>query len=89
MNKLWFLLLIWNLIVFFIYGLDKFFAKKGLRRIRETTLITFSFFLGAFGAMFGMVMFNHKTSKIKFRILVPLSAFFNVLLIILTNNYLL
>lgn len=88
-EKIKILVLIWNLVVFFAYGLDKLFAKNGLRRIREKTLIMLSYFLGAVGAMFGMVVFNHKTSKIKFRILIPLSVFFNVLLIILANNYLL
>ncbi len=67
-------LLIWNVIVMIIYGLDKLKAKKGRSRISEAVLLLCAFFLGGYGAMFGMVMFNHKTSKIKFRILVPLEA---------------
>ena len=66
------LLLVWNIIVCFIYGIDKFCARRGKRRIRENTLIGSAFLLGGIGAMFGMVLFNHKTSKPKFRILIPL-----------------
>ena len=88
-EKIKILVLIWNLVVFFVYGLDKLFAKNGLRRIREKTLIILSYLFGAVGAMFGMVVFNHKTSKIKFRILVPLSVVFNGVVIVLITNYLL
>lgn len=88
-EKIKILVLIWNLVVFFAYGLDKLFAKNGLRRIREKTLIILSYLFGAVGAMFGMVVFNHKTSKIKFRILVPLSVVFNGVVIVLITNYLL
>ena len=70
-------ILLWNLIVFFLYGLDKLFAKKGARRISEATLLLVSVLLGAFGAMFGMVIWNHKTSKLKFRFLVPLLVLLN------------
>lgn len=68
------LFLVWNIIVCFIYGIDKFCARRGKRRIRENTLIGSAFLLGGIGAMFGMVLFNHKTSKPKFRILIPLFA---------------
>ena len=49
------LFLIWNIIVFFVYGTDKLLAKKRARRIRETTLILTAFLFGGIGAMFGMV----------------------------------
>ncbi len=75
------LFLIWNFLVFFLYGIDKILAKRGARRIRETTLIFPAFLLGGMGAMFGMVVFNHKTSKTKFRILVPLFVVLNVVII--------
>ena len=65
--------LAWNSIVMLIYGADKLKAKRGARRIREASLLYCSFMLGGLGAMFGMVLFNHKTAKIKFRLLVPLS----------------
>lgn len=65
--------LAWNAAVFLIYGIDKYKAKKGLRRISERALVTAALFFGGAGALCGMVVFNHKTSKIKFRILIPLS----------------
>lgn len=63
---------VWNVLVFLIYGWDKLCAKKHWRRIPESVLLGFAFLMGAFGAMFGMVIWNHKTSKAKFRFLVPL-----------------
>lgn len=58
--------------VFVIYGIDKHRAAKCKRRIRERTLIICALALGAYGAITGMVVFNHKTSKAKFRFAVPL-----------------
>ena len=72
------ILLIWNIMVMIVYGLDKHRARRSRRRIRESTLLIMSFLLGGAGAIFGMVLFNHKTSKTKFRLLVPLSVILNV-----------
>lgn len=66
---------VWNLLVFFLYGWDKLCARKHWRRISESMLLLTAFLGGALGALFGMVIWNHKTSKMKFRLLVP---FFNV-----------
>lgn len=72
LNNLLFILLIWNIIVMLVYGIDKIKARKGSRRISERALILCAFLFGGYGAMFGMVVFNHKTSKTKFRTFVPL-----------------
>ena len=61
----------WNLIVMGIYGIDKLLAKLHKKRISELTLLSCALLCGGVGAMFGMVLFNHKTAKMKFRILVP------------------
>ena len=74
------LALVWNLIVFFIYGIDKSKARREARRISEKFLLVVALIFGAVGAMFGMVVFNHKTSKMKFRILVPLLVVLNLVL---------
>ncbi len=71
-------ILIWNIIVMLVYCFDKSRAIRGGKRVREATLILCSYLLGSLGAMFGMVLFNHKTSKMKFRLFVPLSVIINV-----------
>ena len=48
-------------------------------RISENALIFPAFLFGSTGAMLGMIIFNHKTSKIKFRICIPLSVIVNIL----------
>ena len=77
------LLGIWNIVVFFTYGTDKLLAKKRARRIRESILILTAFLFGGIGAMFGMLICNHKTSKIKFRLCVPLSVICNIAILTL------
>lgn len=91
MDKLFIIFLIWNILVLLLYAIDKICAKTGRRRIRESTLITTAFLFGGIGAMFGMVLFNHKTSKLKFRIPVPLAVILNAALVsvfvYLVNTY--
>ncbi len=72
MKPILLILIVWNFGVFLLYGMDKLLAKRKMRRISEATLLTTAFCLGTPGALFGMVIFNHKTAKVKFRILVPL-----------------
>ena len=62
-----FALLIWNLIIFLIYGIDKFKAKRGAWRIPEKYLLSFAFLCGGFGAWLAGVTFHHKTRKWYFK----------------------
>lgn len=78
-TTIYYIIFIFNIFVLLLYGLDKFKAKRSLRRIRERTLIIPAFIMGGVGAIFGMVLFNHKTSKPKFRILIPLAVILNVI----------
>lgn len=55
-----------------MYGADKFFAKKGMRRISEKALILVAAIGGAFGAYAGMELFRHKTKHTKFVVGVPI-----------------
>lgn len=87
MSAVLIMLLIWNIYVLFLYGFDKMRARNEGRRIREKTLILCAFLFGSVGAMFGMVVFNHKTSKIKFRILIPLSVLFNAGIMVLIECF--
>ena len=83
----WFAILIWNVIVFLVFGLDKLFARKKMRRIKESVLLSLAFLLGGTGALLGMVAFNHKTSKTRFRSLVPMAFVLNfVIIYVLTNK---
>ena len=68
----------WNLIVFCVYGLDKYKAKKDKWRIPEKTLLLLAFFFGGLGAFFGMRVFHHKTKHRLFTIGVPLCLLLNI-----------
>ena len=59
-------LLIINLLTFLTFGLDKWKARKGSRRIPETWLLGLSLPLGAPGAWLGAKVFRHKTRKASF-----------------------
>ena len=69
--------LLWNVVVLLCYGLDKLLAKAKKWRISEQVLLLCAFLLGGLGALMGMVLFHHKTAKMKFRILVPLAMILN------------
>ena len=62
-----FVLLIWNLLIFVIYGIDKSKAKRGAWRIPEKYLLSFAFLCGGFGAWLAGVTFHHKTRKWYFK----------------------
>ena len=74
-------LIIWNVIVFLTYGIDKLKAIKNGWRISEKALIGMAFLMGGVGAYLGMQTFRHKTKKLKFNILVPLAVIFNMAII--------
>ena len=78
---------IWNIIVFIIYGADKLKAKRGARRIPEKTLLLCALLMGGVGAGSGMLLFHHKTQKIKFTVLVPLFIGLNIVIIYLILRY--
>ena len=62
-----FAILIWNLLVFMIYGIDKSKARKGAWRIPEKYLLSFAFLCGGFGAWLAGITFHHKTRKWYFK----------------------
>lgn len=57
---------------FLLMGFDKYKAIKGARRVPERVLIGLAALTGAMGVALGMLVFKHKSSKAKFRVLVPL-----------------
>ena len=63
-----------------MFGVDKLQSKKRGWRIPESRLLLAAFF-GPFGAYAGMLLFRHKTRKIKF-LLVPIFLIIQVVLIV-------
>ncbi|HFI0300869.1 TPA: DUF1294 domain-containing protein [Streptococcus suis] len=61
-------LMIWNLVVFLVYGLDKGKARKGSYRISEKTLLLLTYVGGGLGAWAGGTHFRHKTQKKYFQL---------------------
>ena len=68
---------VWNIVTFSIYGIDKNKAPKNKWRIKESTLIICAFLIGGIGALLGMCVFRHKTNHLKFALLVPLAVLMN------------
>lgn len=61
-----------------IYGIDKSHARHRKKRTNESVLLALAFLMGGFGAVAGMIIFNHKTNKNKFVFLVPIAAVLNL-----------
>ncbi len=64
-------LIVWNIIVFLMMGVDKWKAKRAKRRISEKTLLLSSLLFGALGGCCGMYLFHHKTLHNRFRYGLP------------------
>lgn len=87
MEWIFLLILLWNIIVFSMFGIDKYKAKKDRWRIPEHTLLTCAFLLGSFGGFAGMKIFHHKTLHKKFYIGLPLLLVLHLFLLILFVYY--
>ncbi|MGB4962280.1 MAG: DUF1294 domain-containing protein [Streptococcus suis] len=74
-------LMIWNLIVFLVYGLDKGKARKGSYRISEKTLLLMTYVGGGLGAWAGGTHFRHKTQKKYFQLAWAIGVLIDALLI--------
>ncbi len=60
-----------NVVTFFLYGIDKWKAKRAKWRIEESTLLWWAAFGGSVGALLGMRVWHHKTQHRKFTWGVP------------------
>ena len=76
----WLLLAVWlaaiNAVTFLIFGLDKWKARRkmrraSVRRIPEKTLFLLALLGGSVGALLGMRVFHHKTLHKSFRYGIP------------------
>ena len=70
-----------NIATFFLYGIDKYKAKKGKWRISEATLLTMAAIGGSIGAWAGMRLWHHKTMHKKFKYGIPLIIIMQVALV--------
>ena len=77
-----YLFLLINIITFLAYGLDKLKAVKNWWRIPEWALIGLAVIGGSLGAFLGMVVFRHKTRKLKFRFGIPLIILLHALAVV-------
>lgn len=74
-----------NVITYIIWGYDKLRAKLQQWRIPENTLYALIILGGGAGALLGMIVFRHKTRKLKFKlisvvsVLVHIAIFFYIL----------
>ena len=68
-------LLVLNILSFFLMGHDKQCARKNRRRIPEKTLFLSAILFGALGGTLGMFIFRHKTRHWYFRVFFPLLLF--------------
>ncbi len=74
------ILIIVNVASLTAFGVDKLKSKRGGWRIPESQLLLIAFF-GPFGAYAGMLLFRHKTRKVKF-LLVQLFLLIQVALLV-------
>ena len=61
-----------NIVTFFMYGIDKWKAKRSKWRISEATLLGMAIIGGSIGAWLGMRVWHHKTMHKKFQLGIPL-----------------
>ena len=77
-----------NIATFFLYGIDKYKAKKNQWRISEATLLTMGAIGGCIGAWAGMRLWHHKTMHKKFKYGIPLIIIMQVALAVyLPTNF--
>ena len=74
-------LVIINVVTFFLYGIDKYKAKRSKWRIPEATLLGLAIIGGSIGAWFGMKVWHHKTMHKKFKYGIPAIIILQLLVI--------
>ena len=71
-----------NLVTFFVYGVDKWRAKRGAWRVSEKTLFVLPLLGGSVGAIAGMRAFHHKTKHWYFKYGLPLILLLQLALVV-------
>ena len=70
-----------NVVNFFVYGIDKWKAKKFMWRVSEAALLGLAVVGGSIGAWLGMKVWHHKTQHKKFKYGVPVIIIIQLALI--------
>lgn len=74
-------LIVVNVLTFFMFGIDKWKAKRHQWRIPEATLLGLAVVGGSIGAWLGMKAWHHKTLHKKFQYGIPLILLAQVALV--------
>ena len=77
-----------NIVSFFLYGIDKYKAKKGRWRISEATLLMMAVIGGSIGAWVGIRLWHHKTMHKKFKYGIPIIIILQVCLVVYLHSIL-
>ena len=70
-----------NVVTFFLYGVDKWKARRSRWRVSEAALIWFAVLGGSIGAWLGMKVWHHKTQHAKFKYGLPLILIAQIMII--------
>ncbi len=74
-----------NVVTFFLYGIDKWKAKRSKWRISEATILGLAVIGGSIGAWLGMKVWHHKTMHKKFKYGLPLILIVQIAIVFLTS----
>ena len=77
-----------NIVSLFLYGIDKYKAKKNKWRISEATLLMMAVIGGSIGAWVGMRLWHHKTMHKKFKYGIPVIMIMQVCLVVYLHTIL-
>ena len=78
-------LVVINVITFFMFGIDKWKAKRSKWRIREAALLGLAVLGGSIGAWLGMKVWHHKIQHAKFKYGIPLILICQITLLFLCS----
>ena len=79
------ILILINVVTFFVYGIDKWKARHNRWRIPEAVLLGLAAAGGSIGAWLGMKVWHHKTMHRKFQFGVPLILAAQIALVLLCS----
>ena len=79
------ILVLVNVVTFFVYGIDKWKARHNRWRIPEAVLLGLAAAGGSIGAWLGMRVWHHKTMHKKFQVGVPLILAAQIALVLLCS----